>query len=101
VRSVARTAVPGARAAIVGAIGRISGAGATVSGDESVPLSSESHHPAIELLDVLRSLVVSIAFDLTLVPRRGHQFVVDCWIMDVGDGVYWCSLYNNHHTNNS
>jgi hypothetical protein len=24
-----------------------------------------------------------------------------CWMMDVGDGVYWCRLYNNHHANNS
>jgi hypothetical protein len=20
-----------------------------------------------------------------------------CWMMDVGDGVYWCRLCNNHH----
>jgi hypothetical protein len=22
-------------------------------------------------------------------------------LLDVGDGVYWCRLYNNHHTNKS
>jgi hypothetical protein len=26
---------------------------------------------------------------------------VGCCMLDVGDGVYWCRLYNNHHTSNS
>jgi hypothetical protein len=84
VKSVASTAVPGSRAAIAGAIARVPGAGAMVSGDELVPLSSESHHHALQQpggVHRFRPLV-------SLLDHFGvTNLWVGCWVMDVGIGI--------------